>query len=345
MRAALLPITGLTALLLAAPPASAQQSGDNFWGRELSVYIGSTPGGGYDQYGRLLARHIARHLPGTPTVVPRNMPAAGGREVMNFIYNVAPKDGTAIAITLRDVGFDPLFNSGEAARFDAQRLTWIGSMNSETSMCVSWADAPFRSFADVQQKELIIGSSGEDASDSVHGRLLNQVAGAKFKIIYGYNGSTAIHLAMERGEVQGRCGLGWDSILSRYKHWLDEKKIVLLSQMALDKHPDLPNVPWGMELARTERDKQMTALVLAPNKMGRPIFAPPGVPADRTAVLRRAFAAVMQDPQLIADADKMTLQVEWLDGAKTEALVKQIYATPRDVIEATKKVLSAGHGG
>jgi tripartite-type tricarboxylate transporter receptor subunit TctC len=327
------------ALLLPAGGASAQQGSDSFWGKELSVYIGSTPGGGYDQYGRLLARHIGRHLPGNPAVVPRNMPAGGGREVMSYLYNVAPKDGTAIAITLRDVGFDPLLIAGEAAKYDALRLTWLGSMNAETSLCVSWATAPFRSLQDTMEHEIIMGSSGPDASDSVHPRLLNQIAGTKFKLVEGYQGSTEVHLAMERGEVQGRCGLGWDSIVSRYKQWLDEKKIVLLVQMALDKHPDLPNVPFVMDLARTERDRQIASLVLGPNKMGRPIFAPPGLAPERVRILREAFAATMRDPQLKADADKMRVPIEWLSGADTEALVKRLYATPPEVIAATRKLL------
>jgi len=328
------------ALLLPAGGAAAQQgSSDSFWGKELSVYIGSTPGGGYDQYGRLLARHIGRHLPGNPSVVPRNMPAGGGREVMSYLYNVAPKDGTAIAITLRDVGFDPLLNAGTAAKYDALRLTWLGSMNAETSLCVSWATAPFRSLQDTMQHEIIMGSSGPDASDSVHPRLLNQIAGTKFKLVEGYQGSTEVHLAMERGEVQGRCGLGWDSIVSRYKQWLDGKKIVLLVQMALDKHPDLPNVPFVMDLARTERDRQIASLVLGPNKMGRPIFAPPGLAPERVRILREAFAATMRDPQLKADADKMRVPIEWLSGADTEALVKRLYATPPEVIAATRKLL------
>ena len=333
-------LTWLVCLLLS--PLLDARAEDVFWGKELSVYIGSTPGGGYDQYGRLLARHIGRHLPGNPSVVPRNMPAGGGREVMNYLYNVAPKDGTAIAITLRDVGFDPLLSGGESAKFDATRLTWLGSMNSEVSLCVSWAAAPFRGIEDAMQREIIMGSSGPDASDSIHARLLNQIASTKFKLVEGYQGSTEVHLAMERGEVQGRCGLGWDSIVSRYRQWLDEKKIVLLVQMAVDKHPDLPNVPFVMDLAKTERDRQMAALVLGPNKMGRPIFAPPGLAPDRVRRLRQAFADTMRDPQLKADADKQKMQIDWLSGADTAALVARLYATPPAVVEATKKILGPG---
>ena len=332
----------LFALALLLPAGADAQQAGGFWGKELGVYIGSTPGGGYDQYGRLLARHIGRHLPGNPSVVPRNMPAGSGREVMSYVYNVAPKDGTAIAITLHDVAFDPLLNVGEAVKYDALRLTWLGSMNAETSLCVSWATAPFRSLADTTLQPIIMGSSGPDSSDSVQGRLLNQVAGTKFKLVEGYAGSTEVHLAMERGEVQGRCGLGWDSILSRYKSWLTEKKIVLLVQLALDKHPDLPDVPFIIDLARSERDRQIATLVLGPNKMGRPFFAPPNLPPERIRILRQAFADTMRDPQLLADAEKMHVRTEWIDGAATEALVKRLYATPPEVIEATRKLLSPG---
>jgi tripartite-type tricarboxylate transporter receptor subunit TctC len=329
-------------LLLPGHPARAQQPADAAWGRQISLYIGSTTGGGYDQYGRLLARHLGRHLPGAPAVVPRNMPGGGGREVINYIAAVAPKDGTAIAITQHDVPFDPLLSSGAAARFDATRLNWLGSMNSEVSLCVSWSGAPFRSFADVRERPILVGSSGPDSASSVQPRLLNQIAGTRFKLVEGYPGSTEIHLAMERGEVEGRCGFAWDSILSRYKSWLDEKRIVLLVQLAVDRHPDLPEVPFVMDLARGERERQMAALVLAPNKMGRPLFAPPGLASERAATLRRAFEESMRDQALRAEAAKMDLQIDWITGLDTETLVKRLYATPPDVVEATRKILNPG---
>jgi len=308
--------------------------------KEFSVYIGSSTGGGYDQYGRLLARHIGNHLPGKPTVIPRNMPAGSGRAVMNYIYNVAPKDGSAIAITLRNVPFDPLLGV-EGSQFDAQKINWIGSMNSETSICVAWKAAGFKGLDDIKARTILMRSGGPSASDSIHSKLLNRIAGTKMKVIEGYQGSTEVHLAMERGEVQGRCGLGWDSILARFKKWLDDDKVVLLAQFAVDKHPDLPNVPFVMDMATTQEHRQMLELMLGPNKMGRPVFAPPGLAADRVALLRKAFDATMADPALIADGVKLSMGADFMNGGDVAAMVSRLYATPKAVVEQTIEIMGA----
>jgi len=332
----------LASVLLLSGPAAAQapQTAADFYKgvKEFNVYIGSTTGGGYDQYGRLLARHIGRHLPGKTTVVPRNMPAGSGRAVMNFIFGIAPKDGTAVGTTLRNVPFDPLMGVAET-KIDPERLTWIGSLNAETSLCVAWHTTPFRTVDDLRNKEMLVGSSGPSAADATHVKLLNKIAGTRLKIVPGYNGSTEVHLAMERGEVEGRCGFGWDSIVSRYKNWLDEKKIALLVQFAVDKHPDLPDVPWIIDLAKTEADRQMAMLALGPNKMGRPVFAPPDIPADRVAFLRAAFEATMKDADTRADAAKQKIDIDYMTGAATEALYRQLYATTKAVVAATRSIM------
>ncbi|HTI86402.1 MAG TPA: hypothetical protein VL966_07350 [Alphaproteobacteria bacterium] len=321
-------------------PAGAQVPAAEFYKnlKEFNVYIGSAPGGGYDQYGRLLARHIGPHLGSATTVIPRNMPAGSGRAVLNYIFNVAPKDGSAVGTTLRNIPFDPLMGITET-KIDPERLTWIGSLNAETSLCVSWHTTPFRTIEDTKKKEILMGSSGPSAADSTHVKLLNRVVGTKMKIVPGYLGSSEVHLAMERGEVEGRCGLGWDSIVSRYKNWLDEKKINLLVQLAVDKHPDIPDVPWIMDFAKTEADRQLVALSLGPNKMGRPVFAPPDMASDRVAFLRTAFVATMKDPELIADAKKMEIDIVYMDGAATDALYRQLYATPKAVVEDARAIM------
>ena len=321
--------------------ASAQQSADIFTLKDkaFSLYIGSGPGGGYDQYGRLLARHIGRYLPGAPTVIPRNMPGGSGREVMNHIYNIAPKDGTAIAITLHAVPFDPLFG-GKATKIDANRVTWIGSMNADTNVCISWHAAPFRSFADIERNPLIVGSPGSSSANSVLPKLLNKLADTKLKIVEGYQGSAAIFLAMQRGEVEGTCGVTWDQVKAPpYKELLDGKKIIPLIQFAMDRSPDLPDVAFIMELAKTEADRQLAGLILGSNKMGRPIFAPPDLPSDRVEILRRAFDAVMKDPELLADASKMGIAVGPVNGIEVESLVKRLYVTPESVVEAARQIL------
>src|SRR5262245_27363681 len=201
--------------MLAAGPAAAQGVADFYKGKQIDLYIGTPPGGGYDQYGRVLGRHMSRHIPGNPAIVYRNMPAGGGRQAMNHVYNVAPADGTAIGITIRNIGFDPLFGE-TATMIDALKLTWLGSLNNEIPVCVAWHTSPFQIIDDIRKNEIVMGSSGLTASDAIHAKLLNRIAGTKIRLIHGYNGSTGVHLAMERGEVQGRCGLGWDSIVSRY---------------------------------------------------------------------------------------------------------------------------------
>lgn len=334
-RRALCALAALSAVSLV--PAGNAFAQDGTWGKEMVIYIGSTPGGGYDQYGRLLGRYMGKHLPNEPKFIPKNMP--NQRQVVAHIYNIAPKDGSTIAITTRNTIFDPLFYT-EDFKFEAAKLTWLGSMNSETSLCVAWHDAPEKTVEQLKVSPMVFGSGGPASSDSLHAKLLNEVAGTKIKIVEGYPGSTEVHLAMERGEVYGRCGLGWDSIKSRYKRWLDEKKISLVAQFAIDKHPELPDVPFVMDLAQTDEHKQIAALMLGPNKMGRPIFAPPGLAADRVKTLRDAFAATMKDPATQADAKKMTIELEWLDGEGEAALVKQLYSTPKSVIERVRKMMA-----
>jgi tripartite-type tricarboxylate transporter receptor subunit TctC len=335
--AALLTLVGA----FACCPAAAQPSVADFYkGRQIDMYIGTPTGGGYDQYGRLLGRHMSRHIPGNPTIVYRNMPAGGGRQAMNHVYNVAPADGTAIGITIRNIGFDPLFGE-TATMIDALKLTWLGSLNNEIPVCVAWHTSPFHSIDDIRKDEIVMGSSGLTASDAIHAKLLNRIAGTKIRLIHGYNGSTGVHLAMERGEVQGRCGLGWDSIVSRYAHWTKDNKISILAQFGLSKHPDLPDVTSIMELAKTPQDKQLVELLLAPLQMGRPFFAPPGVPADRVQALRRALDATAKDPAFVADVEKQKVELFHMSGEDVESLVRRIYATPQDVVEIGKQ-LSGG---
>ena len=325
---------------LCAGSAAAQSVAEFYSGRQIDMFIGTPTGGGYDQYGRLLGRHISRHLPGHPTVIFRNMPAGGGRAAMNHVYNVAPPDGTSIGTTIRSIAFDPLFGE-TATMIDALKLSWIGSLNNEIPVCVAWHTSPFRTIDDIRKSEIVVGSSGQTAADSIHAKLLNRIAGAKMRIITGYNGSSGVHLAMERGEVQGRCGLGWDSIVSRYDHWLKEKQVTILVQFGLSKHPDLPNVTSILDLATNTRDRQLAELMLASLQMGRPFYAPPGVPADRVHALRRALDATAKDPVFLADAEKQKMEITHMSGEDVEALVRRIYVTPAPVV-AIGRQLSTG---
>lgn len=336
--AALLTLAGV----LACGPAAAQQSVAEFYkGKQIDLYIGTPPGGGYDQYGRVLGRYMSRHIPGNPAIVYRNMPAGGGRQAMNHVYNVASSDGTAFGTTLRNIAFDPLFGE-EATRIDAGRLSWIGSLNSEVSVCVAWHTAPFRTIDDLRKAEILMGSSGPTSSDTIQARLINRIAGTKMRLVHGYKGSIEVHIAMERGEVQGRCGLGWDSIVSRYQHWIKDSKIAVLAQFALRKHPDIPQVTSILDLAQKLEDKQLVDVMLAPLEMGRPYFAPPGVPADRLAALRHAFDATTKDEDFLADVKKQKMELSPLNGEDVAALVNRIYATPRTVVDVARQIAAGG---
>jgi tripartite-type tricarboxylate transporter receptor subunit TctC len=340
MRSLYFALTLTVAGISCAGPARSQPGAEFYKDKQIDMFIGTPTGGGYDQYGRLLGRHMSRHIPGNPTIVFRNMPAGGGRQAMNHVYNIAPADGTAIGITIRNIGFDPLYGE-TATKIDALKLTWLGSLNNEIPVCVSWHTSPFRTVDDIRKDEIVMGSSGLTASDAIHAKLLNRIAGTRIRLIHGYNGSTGVHLAMERGEVQGRCGLGWDSIVARYSHWVKDNKISLLAQFGLSKHPDLPQVPSIVEFAKTTQDRQLVELLLAPLEMGRPFFAPPGVPADRVQVLRRALDATAKDPEFLADAEKQKVELFHMTGEAVEALVRRIYSTPPDVV-AIGKELSGG---
>jgi tripartite-type tricarboxylate transporter receptor subunit TctC len=329
------------ASVLVSGSAAAQPAAEFYKGKQIDMYIGTPPGGGYDQYGRVLGRHMPKHIPGNPAIVFRNMPAGGGRQAMNYVYNVVPRDGTAFGTTLRNIAFDPLFGE-EATRIDANKLSWIGSLNSEVSVCVAWHTAPFRTIADLRKAEILMGSSGPTSSDTIQARLLNRIAGTKLRLVHGYKGSVGVHLAMERGEVQGRCGLGWDSIVSRYQHWIKENKIAVLAQFALRKHPDIPNVPSILDLAQTDEDRQLIDVMLAPLEMGRPYFAPPNVPADRVAVLRRAFDATTRDPEFLADVKKQKMELSPLTGEEVAKLVARIYATPKSVVNIARQIATGG---
>jgi tripartite-type tricarboxylate transporter receptor subunit TctC len=312
----------------AAPFASAQSPADFYKGRNVDLYIGYSVGGAYDLYARVIARHLGKHIPGNPTIVPKNLEGAGSLRLANWLYNVGPKDGTALATIGRGTAFDPLLGS-KGAQFQADRFTWIGSANNEVSVCVAWKTSGVNKLEDVLAKELIVGGTGQAADTDQFPRVLNGVLGTKFKIVTGYPGGNDVTLAMERGEVKGRCGWSWSSVIATHKRWVDDKSIVVLAQLSLDKHPDLPDVPLIMDFAKSEDQQRMFKLIFARQVMGRPYLAPPGVPADRAEALRKAFMDTMQDPDFLAEAEKSQLEINPVAGAQVEKLVKELYQTPK----------------
>jgi tripartite-type tricarboxylate transporter receptor subunit TctC len=323
---------GVAALvaLLSALPARAEGPAEFYKGKNVELYIGYSVGGAYDLYTRVLARHLGKHIPGNPTIVPKNLEGAGSLRLANWLYNVGAKDGTVIGTIGRGTAFDPLLGS-RGAQFQADKFTWIGSANNEVSVCVSWKTSGISKFADVFERELIVGGTGQAADTDQFPRILNGVLGTKFKIVSGYPGGNDVTLAMERGEVQGRCGWSWSSVLSTYKRWFDDGSITVLVQMSLNKHAGLPDVPLVMDFAKTDEQKQIFKLIFARQVMGRPYLAPPRVPNDRANALRDAFMRTMEDPEFLGEAEAAQLEINPVSGEQIEKLVIELYKTPRPV--------------
>ena len=315
-------------LTLQIPLAHAQGAAEFYKGKNIELYIGYSVGGAYDLYARVIARHFGKHVPGKPTIVPKNMDGAGSLRLANWIYNVAPKDGTAFGTIGRGTAFDPILGS-KAAQFQADKFTWIGSANNEVSICVAWKTSGISRFEDLFTKELIIGGTGQAADTDQFPRILNGVLGTRFKIVTGYPGGNDITLAMERGEVKGRCGWSWSSVIATHKRWVDDKSMTVLVQLSLNKHPDLPDVPLVMDFAKTEEQQQIFKLIFARQVMGRPYLAPPGVPKDRADALRQAFMDTMKDPDFLAEAEKTQLEITPVAGEQVERLVKEILQTSK----------------
>jgi tripartite-type tricarboxylate transporter receptor subunit TctC len=342
------------ALLLAAPghaqqapaqqtnqltPAQRQSVANFYRGKVVTLYIGFSVGGGYDIYGRLVARHIGKHIPGQPTVVPVNMEGAGSLKMANWLYNVAPKDGTALGTFSRGVPFEPLIGNAASARFDATKFTWIGSTTNETSVCVTWNRTNIHTFNDTLRHQLIVGGTGSGADADVFPQVIRGVLGARFRLVSGYPGGNDIEFAMERGEVDGRCGWSWSSIQSAKQQWLKDGTIRVLLQLGLEKHPDLPNIPLVMDLARTEEERQIFRLVFVRGALGRPFMAPPGIPAERAAALREAFDKMVNDPAFLAEAKRTRLEITPISGLELTRLLEDVYRTPPHVVAKTRTYL------
>ncbi|MCD6073620.1 MAG: tripartite tricarboxylate transporter family receptor [Rhodospirillales bacterium] len=333
----------ITAGLLAfTENAGAQSVADFYKGKNLEVYVGYGPGGGYDQYGRLLARHIGKHLPGNPGTIVRNMPGAGSAKLAGYMHEVAPKDGLQIGIIASTVAFDPLLGSegGEnSVRFDPRELNWLGSLDAFTPIGVSWHTSGIKTIEDAKRKEVLVGSSGTGDSSAVYPKLLNGMIGTKFKVLAGYKGSNDITLAMERGELPAFVGWYWYGLKTTKGNWLKDKTANLFLQIGPDPEPEMQGVPWVMDILPTEADKQVFRVVLANLAFSRPFVAPPGVPEDRLAALAKAIEATSKDPDFLSEAEKQTMSVKYYSRERIAALLKDVYATPPELIKKVKDAM------
>src|SRR2546421_7817650 len=312
--------------------AQAQPAGDFYKGKVVELYIGYSVGGGYDIYARLLARHMGRHLPGNPVIVPKNMEGAGSLRLANWLYKAAPKDGSVFGTIGRGIAFDPLLGT-EGAQFKAAEFGWLGSANDEVSVCAAWGKTGITRFEDLYARTVFVGGTGAGADTDLFPKAMNHILGTKLKLVTGYPGGNDITLAMQRGEVEARCGWSWSSIKSNHAPWVKDGTIKLLVQLSLEKHPDLPQVPLIMDMVKTPEQRSVLRLVFARQALGRPFLAPPGLPAERLAILRRAFMDTMQDKAFLAEADKIKLEITPVTGEAVQKLVAEIYATPPGIVK------------
>jgi len=318
-------------LLLLTTPVAAQPGGDTFAAKSVAMIIGFGPGGGYDLWGRTVGRHIGRHLPGAPTVIPQNMPGAGSYAAASYIFNIAPKDGSVLGIIARDAALGPL-SGATGARFDPTRLSWIGTPTKETNVCVAYHTSQVKSVLDLYDKQLIVGDTGPGTGTRSYPKALNELLGMKFKLVGGFPASSDVFLAMERGEVEGICE-SLDSIKIRRPDWIPTRKISILFQGGAEPNPELDGVPFVLDLALTGEQRQALEFLYAGQGIGRPFVAPPDLPSDRLKMLRDAFKATMTDPAFVAEAQKSKLDLEPEDGEHLAVLIAKIYATPKPIVD------------
>jgi len=320
-------------------PAVAQSVADFYKGKQLTLIVGASTGGGYDAQGRLVARHIGKHIPGNPNVIVQNMPGAGSLQATNHLYNIAPKDGTVFGLIQRDMLVAKVMNA-PGIRFEIEKFNWIGNIASEIGIVVAWHTSPIKTTLDLFKTEMIVGGTGPTIDTETSPRLMNSLIDTKFRVVSGYQGTTEVLLAMERGEVMGLGDWSLSNIRSRNPEMLREGKIRLLMQTALKKAPDLPDVPLVLEFAKNSEDRQVMEAFLAQKSVARPVLAPPGVPADRIQALRAAFMATAADPEFIKDAEKSRLEVSPTSGEEVERVIADITGVPPNLAERLKAAIS-----
>ena len=318
-------------------PARAESVEDFYRGKNITMVIGYSVGGGYDLYGRLVARYLGRHIPGQPNIVPQNREGAGSMRAAIYIYNAAPKDGTVIGTFSRSMAVAPLL---QEAPFDASKFSWLGSVSTDVNVCMTWHTSAVKTWDDMLTKPAKIGGLGAGADPDIFALMFKNVFGAKFQLVSGYPGTNDVALAMERGEVDGMCGLSWSTVKTRHGDWLAGKKVNIPVQAGLHKENDIANVPLVMDLVKNPEQTQIVRLILASQEMARPFAAPPGIPDDRRRALIAAFEATMKDPDFLAEAKKMKADVDPVSAASIESLLAEVYKTPKDVVAKAAKATS-----
>jgi len=315
----------VAALAMLVSAASAGGAADFYQGKTIRMLVGSAPGGGYDSYARTFVQHLRRHIPGDPTIVVQNMPGAGGMVVTNWLYNVAPKDGTAFGLLQRGIPFHPFFGE-KNAKFTPTEFNWIGSFNSETSVVSIMSTSKVKTLKDALTMTAVLGGSGPNDSET-HPSLMNNTIGTKFRIAGGYKSNTEVLLAMERGEVEGLGG-SWGSLKALRPHWLRDRQVNVIVQTGRAKHPDLPDVPMIEEFVTQPEHQQMWRVMVALGTLGRPLTAPPGVPAEAVKILRAGFEATMKDPDYRAEMEKSNRELDPVGAAEVQEALAEVAQVP-----------------
>jgi tripartite-type tricarboxylate transporter receptor subunit TctC len=336
-----IPILALPFMLIASSPASAQSIETFFAAQPLTIIVGYPPGAAYDLYARLLSRRMGDHLPGKPKIIVQNMPGAGSLTMANHLFNNAKQDGSIIGTFSRGITMLPIVDSN-GVRYDPLKFNWVGTPSGETSVAIAWSASGIKSFQDLRTRGMTAATSGPASDGSIYGRVLNTVLGTKIKTVNGYQGSAESMLAVERGEVDGATSISYSSLLTAKRDWIDNGKIHILAQHTLKARPELKDVPVILDFAQNDEDRRLLELVFARQSIGYPYAAPPNVPADRLAALRKAFDATLEDREFLAEAAQSGVTVDGMTGAELQSLLERIYATPPNIVERAKAAMQPG---
>lgn len=329
---------GIVAAAVVAATIAPASATDFYAGKTLDFIIGSNPGGGYDIYARTLARHMVKHIPGNPTIVPKNMVGAGSAKAAAYMQSVAAKDGTVLGAVFPGALMEPLLGDRAKAQYDPPKFQYIGTADNGTRLCAIWHGSQTKTMADAQQRKTILGASQAGGSSRDYAYMHNHLNGTRFEVVSGYKGTVDIMLAIERGEVEGMCGYDWSSIRTQRPHWLAEKRVSIIVQVGLEANEALTKlgVPPIWNFIRNDDDRKVAELIVTQQVFGRPYFVPAGTPPDRVEILRAAFDKTMRDPAFLDDAARQRLDIEPLGGAKVQALIEKVYAAPPNIVERAK---------
>jgi tripartite-type tricarboxylate transporter receptor subunit TctC len=338
-------ICALTFSFWGVAPCTASDVVAQFYaGKQIKLIIGASAGGGYDVYGRLLARYWGKHIPGSPGIVPSNMPGAGSNVAAQYIYAVAPKDGTYVGALYASALTEPLLGDASRLKHDPKKLIYVGNANREVFFCAVRSDVEVTSFEESLSKEIVLGATADGGPTRDYPTLEKNILGAKFRLVTGYPGAKEVYLALEKGEVQGACGLTWSNFSRQYGSWLQSGLVRLFVQEDSEGHPDLNRlkVPRAVDFAKTPSDRRVLDLVYAQSVFGRPYVLPPDVPEDRVTALREAFLATLTDRDLLADAGRLGLDITASSGQELQSLITRMYSEPEAIVESAKRALERG---